>query len=173
MAFATLAGHSGGSMSFYDFTVKKADGSEFALDECKGQVVLVVNVASQCGFTPQYEGLQNLHEKYKDQGLRVIGFPCNQFARQEPGDNSAIQQFCSLNFGVTFPILAKVDVNGVKAEPLYEYLKSSARGVLFTKSIKWNFTKFLVGRDGRVLKRYSPRTKPEDIGVDIEAALRS
>lgn len=157
--------------SFYDFSVKRADGSELKLGELKGDVVLVVNVASQCGFTPQYTGLQALHEKYRDRGLRILGFPCNQFGKQEPGDNAEIQDFCSTKFSVKFPILSKVDVNGASADPLFEHLKNEAPGLLGFKAIKWNFTKFLVDRNGKVLKRYAPTTTPEALEADIQKAL--
>lgn len=156
----------------YDFTCKTLAGEDRALRDYAGKVMLIVNVASRCGYTPQYEGLEALHRRYKDQGLEILGFPCNQFLHQEPGSAEDIQQFCALNFGVSFPLFAKIDVNGPAANPLYEYLKSQARGFLGSKSIKWNFTKFLVGRDGRVLKRFATRTTPEQIVGHIERALR-
>lgn len=159
------------SQSLHEFKVKNALGQDTDLSQYKGKVVLVVNVASKCGFTPQYEGLEAVYEKYKDRGLVVLGFPCNQFGSQEPGSNDEIQQFCKLNYGVTFPVMAKVDVNGNNTAPLYEFLKSSAPGVLGTEAIKWNFTKFLVGKDGKVLERYAPQTKPEELQSDIERAL--
>ncbi|ASG23368.1 glutathione peroxidase [Nitrospirillum viridazoti] len=154
----------------YDYTVRDAAGGPVDMAAYKGKVVLVVNVASKCGFTPQYKGLEALYRKYKDQGLVILGFPCNQFGQQEPGDAQEIQNFCSLTYDVTFPVLAKVEVNGDKAEPLYEHLKARARGFLGSKSIKWNFTKFLVGKDGKV-KRYAPLAKPEQLEKAIQAAL--
>lgn len=158
-------------MTFHDFAVTDAKGKKVSLSEFKGQVVLVVNVASQCGLTPQYEGLQALHDRFYERGLKIIGFPCNQFAGQEPGDNEEIQNFCETRFNVKFPVMAKVDVNGPNADPLYKYLKGEAPGLLGTEVIKWNFTKFLIGRDGKVLKRFAPTTKPENLAADIEAAL--
>ena len=154
-----------------DFTVKAADGSEHALSAYAGQVVLVVNTASKCGFTPQYAGLEALWRRHRDQGLVVLGFPCNQFANQEPGDAEEIASFCSLTYDVTFPVLARIDVNGPKAEPLFQWLTRSRPGLLGTRGIKWNFTKFLVGRDGKVLKRYAPNVPPEALEADIQAAL--
>lgn len=153
------------------FSVKGADGSPVSLEKYKDQVVLVVNVASKCGFTPQYTGLENLYEKFKDKGFTVLGFPCNQFGGQEPGSNEEIQQFCTMNFGVKFPVMAKVDVNGDDADPLFKWLKESAPGLLGTEMIKWNFTKFLVGRDGKVIKRYAPQEEPENIAADVQKAL--
>lgn len=158
--------------NLYSFQVKQADGAYMKLSQHQGKVVLVVNVASQCGFTPQYEGLEELYKKYHNAGLEILGFPTNQFGGQEPGSDDEIQSFCELNFGVTFPVLAKIDVNGKHADPVYDWLKSSAPGILGTEAIKWNFTKFLVGRDGNVIERYSPQTKPKDIEKDIEAALK-
>jgi glutathione peroxidase len=155
-----------------EFKVKAADRSELSLEKYKGRVVLVVNVASQCGFTYQYEGLEKLNQKYEDKGLVILGFPCNQFGGQEPGTAEEIQKFCSLTYNVTFPVLAKIEVNGAGTDPLYQWLKSSARGFLGTQKIKWNFTKFLIGKDGQVIKRYSPMTKPESLAKDIEAELR-
>lgn len=159
------------SDTMYSFKVKAANGTEVALDQYKGQAVLIVNVASKCGFTPQYKGLEELYEKYKQQGFTILGFPCNQFGAQEPGNNSEIQEFCSLNYGVTFPVMSKVDVNGSDADPLYQWLKESAPGILGTEMIKWNFTKFLVGKDGKVLKRFAPKDEPKDIEADIKKAL--
>ncbi len=153
------------------FTVKDAAGRDISLDKYKGQVVLVVNVASKCGFTPQYKGLEELYVKFKDQGFVILGFPCNQFGAQEPGNNEEIQQFCSLNYGVQFPVMGKIDVNGSKADPLYKWMKESAPGILGTELIKWNFTKFLIGKDGKVLKRYAPNEEPKDIAADIQQAL--
>ncbi|MEA3117613.1 MAG: glutathione peroxidase, partial [Paraburkholderia sp.] len=135
------------------------------------KVLLIVNTASECGFTPQYEGLQKLYERFSARGFEVLGFPCNQFGKQEPGDAAQIGSFCEKNYGVTFPLFDKIEVNGPNAHPLYRYLASEARGVLGTKSIKWNFTKFLVERDGKVAKRYAPSVKPEAIGIDIESNL--
>jgi glutathione peroxidase len=158
-------------MSIYDFPFKAADGSETSLKPYQGKPILIVNVASKCGFTPQYDGLEKLYEKYKAQGLVVVGFPCNQFGAQEPGTDSEIQSFCKMNYGVTFPVFGKVDVNGDKAHPLYQHLKKEEPGILGTEGIKWNFTKFLVGKDGKVIKRFAPQTKPEELGPEIEKAL--
>ena len=149
-----------------DFSATAIDGADTDLSAYDGKVVLVVNTASQCGFTGQYAGLQELHDSYAEQGFAVLGFPCNQFGAQEPGDDEEIASFCDRSFGVTFPMFAKVDVNGPGEHPLYALLKSRARGVLGTTAIKWNFTNFLVGRDGRVVARYSPRDTPEDIEQD-------
>jgi glutathione peroxidase len=157
--------------SLQSFTVKDSAGRDIALDKYKGQVVLVVNVASKCGFTPQYKGLEELYEKFKSQGFVILGFPCNQFGAQEPGNNDEIQQFCSLNYGVQFPVMGKVDVNGSKADPLYKWMKEAAPGILGTELIKWNFTKFLIGKDGKVLKRYAPNEEPKDMAEDIQKAL--
>jgi glutathione peroxidase len=155
----------------YDFKCATASGQEQSLDAYRGQVLLIVNTASKCGFTPQFGGLEELYEKYKDQGLVILGFPCNQFANQDPGSNEEIQEFCQLNYGVSFPMFGKIDVNGSAAAPLYEHLKKEAPGTLGTKRIKWNFTKFLVDRDGNVVKRYAPQAKPSDIEADIKALL--
>lgn len=141
------------------------------MDQYKGKVLLIVNTASRCGFTPQYEGLEALHRKYKDRGLVVLGFPCNQFGAQEPGNDEEIRSFCSLNYDVSFPLFSKVEVNGDGALPLYKHLKEQAPGVLGTQMIKWNFTKFLVDREGNVAKRYAPQDKPEEIASDIEKML--
>ncbi len=154
-----------------DFTVKGADGTAVPLDRYAGQVVLIVNTASKCGFTPQYEGLEALHRRYADRGFAVLAFPCNQFGAQEPGDAAEIANFCSLTYDVTFPVFAKVDVNGAGADPLFERLKRDAPGVLGSKAIKWNFTKFLVNRAGKVVHRYAPTTRPEQLSADIEALL--
>ncbi len=154
-----------------DFTVKDADGSAASLEPYRGKVLLIVNTASKCGFTPQYEGLEALHRDYADRGFEVLGFPCNQFGKQEPGDAAEIANFCTLTYDVTFPVFAKVDVNGSDADPLFERLKADAPGVLGSKAIKWNFTKFLVDRNGKVVDRYAPTTKPEDIRKDIETLL--
>ncbi len=159
------------SKSFFDFTVKDAKGQDVSLKKYEGQVCLVVNVASKCGFTPQYEGLEKLQKEYAGRGFTVLGFPCNQFGSQEPGSDSQIQEFCQLTFGTSFPVLAKVDVNGSNAAPVYEFMKSQAPGVLGTELIKWNFTKFLIGKDGKVLDRFAPQTKPEEIVKDIDKAL--
>jgi glutathione peroxidase len=148
------------------------NGQPLPLDQMRGQVMLIVNTASACGFTPQFGGLEKLHQTYQAQGLRVLGFPCNQFGSQDPGSNSDIASFCQLNYGVTFPMMEKIEVNGPAAHPLYQWLCAEAPGLLGSKAIKWNFTKFLVGRDGRVLKRYAPMDKPEKIKNDIEAALK-
>ena len=153
-----------------DFTATTLEGQDQPLSAYAGRVALVVNTASECGFTPQFEGLELLFDKYADQGLVVLGFPCNQFGGQEPGDEAQIGAFCQRNYGVTFPMFAKVDVNGDDAHPLFDWLKSEKGGLLGSK-IKWNFTKFLVGRDGQVIQRYGSRIAPEDIAGDIEAAL--
>ena len=155
----------------YDFSCKTGSGEERALDEYRGKVLLIVNTASKCGFTPQFAGLEDLYEKYRDQGLEILGFPCNQFGQQDPGSNDEIQEFCQLNYGVSFPMFGKIDVNGSATDPLYKHLKSEAPGVLGSQRIKWNFTKFLVDRDGNVVKRYAPQTKPEELEADIEELL--
>ena len=155
----------------YEFTASTLEGREKLLSDFSGQVLLLVNTASKCGFTPQYEGLEALYRKYHARGFAVLGFPCNQFGGQEPGDATEIAQFCSLTYDVTFPMFGKIDVNGTGAHPLYRFLKGEAKGALGTEAIKWNFTKFLVGRDGKVLKRYAPTDKPEDLAGDIEKAL--
>ncbi|MBU3654730.1 MAG: glutathione peroxidase [Limnohabitans sp.] len=157
--------------SLSNFTVHRIDGTELALSSLAGQVVLVVNTASACGFTPQLAGLQTLHETYSSRGLVVLGFPCNQFGGQDPGSHDQIQAFCQLNYGVTFPMMAKVNVNGEQADPLFQWLKTEARGLLGSQAIKWNFTKFLVGRDGQVIRRYAPQDAPAKLANDIEAAL--
>jgi glutathione peroxidase len=151
--------------------VMKADGSTADLADHKGEVMLIVNVASKCGFTPQYEGLEALQRKYEGNGFSVLGFPCNQFGAQEPGNAEEIANFCKLTYDVSFPLYGKIDVNGDNAAPLYKYLKDEAPGLLGSKSIKWNFTKFLVDRSGKVVKRYPPQTKPEDLARDIEALI--
>jgi len=157
--------------STYEFTVKMAGGTEFSLSSLKGKVTLIVNVASKCGFTPQYAGLEALFKKYKDKGFMILGFPCNQFGGQEPGSDEEIQNFCRINYGVTFPVFGKINVNGEGADPIYKHLKSAVPGLLGSEAIKWNFTKFLVARNGGVLGRYAPQTKPEDLAADIEKAL--
>ena len=154
-----------------DFEVKAADGGTAALDTWRGKVLLIVNTASKCGFTPQYEGLEALHRKYAERGFEVLGFPCNQFGGQEPGDAAEIANFCSLTYDVTFPVFAKIEVNGPNADPLFERLKGDAPGLLGSKAIKWNFTKFLVDRDGQTVARYAPTTKPADMEGDIEKLL--
>ena len=158
--------------SLQDFTATSLDGQEVDLSAYAGQVVLVVNTASECGFTPQYEGLQQLHETYADQGFTVIGFPCDQFGGQEPGDEAQIGAFCAKNYGVTFPMMSKVEVNGDNAHPGYAWLRSEKGGMLGSK-IKWNFTKYLGGKDGQVIDRYAPTTKPEKIAGDVEKALEA
>ena len=155
-----------------DFTATSIDGEELPLSTYDGQVALIVNTASQCGFTPQLEGLEQLHQQYADQGLAVLGFPCNQFGNQDPGSNEEIGAFCQKNYGVSFQMFEKVDVNGDGAHPVYRWLREEKRGILGEK-IKWNFTKFLVGRDGQVIKRYASTTKPEKLADDIERALRA
>ena len=158
--------------TLYDFSAPALGGHEnITLDRYKGKVALVVNTASQCGLTPQYTGLEELHKKYHDQGLEVLGFPCNQFGGQEPGSADEIGAFCTKNYGVTFQMFDKVDVNGDNAHPLYKWLTKSAPGILGWEAIKWNFGKFLVGRDGNIIKRYAPTTSPKDVAADIEAAL--
>lgn len=157
--------------SIYEFTVKDSAGKDFPLSQFKGQVLLIINVASKCGYTPQYEGLEKLYKEFKDKKFMALGFPCNQFGAQEPGSDQEIQQFCSLNYGVSFPVLSKVDVNGSQEAPLYSYLKSAAPGLLGTEAIKWNFTKFLIDKNGQVIERYAPQTKPEDLVKDITKAL--
>jgi glutathione peroxidase len=158
-------------MSLYDFEVKTIDGEARKLDAYKGQALLVVNVASKCGFTPQYTGLEALQKKLHGKGFNVLGFPCDQFGHQEPGDEAEIKNFCSLTYDVTFPMFAKIEVNGDHTHPLYEYLKKEQSGILGTTAIKWNFTKFLVDKNGSVVKRYAPTDKPEDIEKDILALL--
>ena len=155
----------------YDFEALQINGQSVALKKFKGKVMLIVNTASACGFTPQFAGLETLHDTYAKKGLVVLGFPCNQFGAQDAGDNAEIAEFCQLNYGVSFPMMAKIDVNGDTAHPLYQWLSAEAPGLLGSKSIKWNFTKFLVAKDGTVLKRYAPTDKPESLGDDIEAAL--
>lgn len=158
-------------MKFYDFKAKKINGEESQMNEYEGKVVLIVNTASKCGFTPQFKELEEIYKDYKDQGLEILGFPCNQFASQDPGSSQEISEFCSLNYGVTFTMFEKIDVNGEGAHPLYNYLKSQATG-LFNKEIKWNFTKFLIDTNGNVVKRYSPTTKPSKLKIDIERLLK-
>ena len=152
----------------YNFKVLDITGNEVSLDQYKGKTLLIVNVASKCGFTPQYSGLQNLYEKYQAKDFAVLGFPCNQFGSQEPGNDSEIQSFCDMNYSVNFPMFSKVDVNGTNASPFFEYLKDKAPGLLGSKAIKWNFTKFLIDSNGKVIKRYAPKDKPEAIAQEIE-----
>ncbi len=159
-------------MNIYDFDIKGIDGRMTNLSLYKGKVLLIVNTASKCGFTPQFDGLQKLYSELSAEGFEILGFPSNQFLNQDPGTNEEIAQFCKLNFGVTFPVFAKVDVNGPAADPLFEYVKSEARGLFGSKKIKWNFTKFLVDRKGKVVKRYSPAVKPERIKNDIVKLLK-
>ncbi|KAI8076808.1 thioredoxin-like protein [Halteromyces radiatus] len=159
--------------SFFDFTVKNIKNQDWNLNDLKGKVVLVVNVASKCGFTKQYAGLEELYQKYKDQGFVIVGAPCNQFAGQEPGSEEDIQNFCTLNWNVTFPLTAKLDVNGDNEAPVFKYLKESQPGILGLKRVKWNFEKFLVDREGKVVKRYASTTEPKSIGPEIEKLLAS
>ena len=154
-----------------DFTVTTNRGEPLDLSEKLGTVLLVVNTASKCGFTPQYDGLEALHQRFADRGFEVLGFPCNQFGAQEPGDADEIAQFCKVNFGVTFPLMEKVDVNGPDASPVFDWMKDEAKGLLGSKAIKWNFTKFLIDREGHVVKRYAPTDRPESIAADIEKLL--
>ena len=158
-------------MTLTDLSVRTADGSEVPLSDYAGRVLLVVNTASRCGFTPQYDGLEALHRRYADRGLAVLAFPCNQFGAQEPGDAAEIATFCRTSYDVTFPVFAKVDVNGPAADPLFVALKDAAPGLLGSKGVKWNFTKFLVARDGETVTRHAPTTKPEDLAGDIEKLL--
>ena len=155
----------------YDFEAQQIDGRTVPLKQFEGRAMLIVNTASACGFTPQFGGLQKLHEQYGARGLVVLGFPCNQFGAQDPGSNEEIAGFCQLNYGVSFPMMAKIDVNGSAAHPLYQWLTKEAPGLLGSTGIKWNFTKFLVGKDGQVIKRYAPQDPPEALAKDIEAAL--
>jgi glutathione peroxidase len=157
--------------SIYDFEAQSIDGKPVPLRQFEGKPLLIVNTASACGFTPQFGGLEKLHQAYGSRGLVVLGFPSNQFGAQDPGSNDEIASFCQLNYGVSFPMMSKIDVNGANAHPLYQWLTAEAPGLLGSKAIKWNFTKFLVGKDGRVLKRYAPQDAPEKLSKDIEAAL--
>ncbi|QEI08799.1 glutathione peroxidase [Pigmentiphaga aceris] len=157
----------------YDFSARAIDGSEQPLEAYRGKVLLVVNVASKCGFTPQYTGLEALYKRYRDQGLVVLGFPCDQFRQQEPGDDAEIANFCSLHYAVTFPMFSKIEVNGKQAHPFYQWLRHERPGIFGTEGIKWNFTKFLVNRQGQAIKRYAPSTAPESLSDDIEAVLTS
>lgn len=155
----------------YSFLVKTIDLNDVSLDKYRGQVLLIVNTASRCGFTPQYEGLERLYSKYKDKGFSVLAFPCNQFGAQEPGTEAEVKSFCETRFQVTFPLFAKIDVNGAHAHPLYQFLKQEGKGILGTEAIKWNFTKFLINREGNVVKRFAPNTEPEKLEKEIEACL--
>jgi glutathione peroxidase len=159
------------SAAIYDIAVDDIHGKRIKLDQYKDKVLLIVNVASQCGFTPQYKGLEAAYEKLRPRGLEILGFPCNQFGAQEPASEAQIAQFCELNYGVTFPLFAKIEVNGAAAAPLYQYLKKAKPGLLGSEAIKWNFTKFLVDREGTVVERYAPNTEPEAIVADIEKLL--
>lgn len=158
-------------MSIYDYSAKTLDGQDVNLADYRGQVLLIVNTASKCGFTPQYEGLEALYKAHKDRGFTVLAFPCNQFGAQEPGDAAEIANFCSLTYDVSFPVMSKIDVNGADAHPLYKFLKKEQKGLLGTEAIKWNFTKFLIGKDGQVVDRFAPTVKPEDLKVAVEALL--
>lgn len=157
--------------SVYDFSATSLTGKDVDLSKYQGKVVLIVNTASKCGLTPQYKGLQALYEKYRDKGLEILGFPCNQFGKQEPGGEKEISEFCEINYGVSFPMFSKVDVNGDGTHPLYRHLKEEAPGLLGSKAIKWNFTKFLVNREGQVVKRYAPTDAPDSLEKDIEKLL--
>jgi len=157
--------------NFYDFNAKKLNGEELSMETYKGKIILVVNTASKCGLTPQFEGLEKLYQKYKDKGLEILGFPCNQFANQEPGDEKSIAEGCLLNYGVTFPMFSKIDVNGENTHPIYKYLKKELKG-FFGSKIKWNFTKFLINADGKPVKRFSPTTKPEKIDRFLSKILK-
>ena len=155
----------------YDFVARSIDGRPVPLANYKGRVLLIMNTASACGFTPQFAGLEELHQAYGPKGLAVLGFPCNQFGSQDPGSNGEIAQFCQLNYGISFPMMEKIEVNGPGADPLYQWLRAEAPGILGSKAIKWNFTKFLVGKDGAVIKRYAPQDAPASLKAEIEAAL--
>ncbi|MES2909964.1 MAG: glutathione peroxidase [Pseudomonadota bacterium] len=157
--------------TIYGFEATNINGKTIPLEEFKGKVMLIVNTASKCGFTPQFGGLEELHKSYAGKGLAVLGFPCNQFGSQDPGADGEIEQFCQINYGVSFPMMSKIDVNGPAAHPLYKWLSAEAPGILGSKAIKWNFTKFLVGKDGKVIRRYAPTDKPADLAKDIETAL--
>lgn len=159
------------SNNIYGFQAIQNNGETVGLEEYQGKVMLIVNTASKCGFTPQYEGLQNIYTQYHDKGFVVLGFPCDQFGHQEPGTDSEIEQFCSLKFNISFPLFKKIEVNGDNTPPLYQFMKKEAPGILGSKGIKWNFTKFLVDKHGKVVKRYAPTTKPQDISNDIEVLL--
>ena len=156
------------SETIYSFSAKDIKGQEVSMDDYRGKVLLIVNTASKCGFTPQFEGLQSLHDELGERGFEVLGFPCNQFMNQDPGNDDAISQFCSLNYGVSFPMFAKIEVNGDGTHPLFRFLKREAKGLMGSEKVKWNFTKFLVNREGQVVRRYAPTAKPADIRADIE-----
>jgi len=159
------------SETIYSFSAKDIKGQEVSMDDYRGKVLLIVNTASKCGFTPQFVGLQSLHDELGERGFEVLGFPCNQFMNQDPGNDDAISQFCSLNYGVSFPMFAKIEVNGDGTHPLFRFLKREAKGLMGSEKVKWNFTKFLVNRDGQVVRRYAPTAKPADIRADIEKLL--
>ncbi|ABM18853.1 MULTISPECIES: glutathione peroxidase [Marinobacter] len=159
------------SETIYSFSAKDIKGHEVSMDDYRGKVLLIVNTASKCGFTPQFEGLQSLHDELGERGFEVLGFPCNQFMNQDPGNDDAISQFCSLNYGVSFPMFAKIEVNGDGTHPLFRFLKREAKGLMGSEKVKWNFTKFLVNREGQVVRRYAPTAKPADIRADIEKLL--
>ncbi len=159
------------SNTVYEYSCQTPGGDKKSLKDYEGKVLLVVNTASKCGFTPQFGGLEELYEKYKDKGLEILGFPCNQFGKQDPGSNDAIMEFCQLNYGVSFPMFGKIEVNGSNADPLFKHLKKAAPGALGTEGIKWNFTKFLIDRSGTVIKRYAPKDAPKAIAKDIEKLL--
>lgn len=159
------------SETIYSFSAKDIKGHEVSMDDYRGKVLLIVNTASKCGFTPQFEGLQSLHDELGGRGFEVLGFPCNQFMNQDPGNDDAISQFCSLNYGVSFPMFAKIEVNGDGTHPLFRFLKREAKGLMGSEKVKWNFTKFLVNREGQVVRRYAPTAKPADIRADIEKLL--
>ncbi|ERS81372.1 MULTISPECIES: glutathione peroxidase [Marinobacter] len=159
------------SETIYSFSAKDIKGQEVSMDDYRGKVLLIVNTASKCGFTPQFEGLQSLHDELGERGFEVLGFPCNQFMNQDPGNDDAISQFCSLNYGVSFPMFAKIEVNGDGTHPLFRFLKREAKGLMGSEKVKWNFTKFLVNREGQVVRRYAPTAKPADIRADIEKLL--
>ena len=159
------------SETIYSFSAKDIKGQEVSMDDYRGKVLLIVNTASKCGFTPQFEGLQSLHDELGERGFEVLGFPCNQFMNQDPGNDDAISQFCSLNYGVSFHMFAKIEVNGDGTHPLFRFLKREAKGLMGSEKVKWNFTKFLVNRDGQVVRRYAPTAKPADIRADIEKLL--
>jgi glutathione peroxidase len=163
--------HEGAMQSIYDFSAHSLSGEEKSLNDFRGKVLLVVNVASKCGFTPQYDGLEALYRTYGAKGFAVLGFPCNQFGGQEPGSESEIANFCTASYGVSFPMFAKIDVNGAQSHPIYRFLKSAKKGLLGTQAIKWNFTKFLIDRQGNVAARFGPTTSPEALAKDIEALL--
>ena len=158
-------------MGVYDFQANTIDGQAQGLDRYKGKTLLIVNVASKCGFTPQYKGLETLYRQFKDQGLEILGFPCDQFGHQEPGDEAEIKDFCALTYDVSFPMFAKIKVNGEDAHPLYQFLKQEQKGILGSEMVKWNFTKFLVDKTGKVIRRYAPKDTPESIGKDLAGIL--